>query len=202
MAEAGVQGPEWIFPAESTVNGLNGTLGEAQGAWEVTVRWAGEVYTLENVMPHTPSEHTVDGGHADLEVQYMLTSRSGGGTPKKLALAVMYLISLEAGGTAAEREGLSQLVAAMKGDAVGVRAAAKEALARVGRGGWWRYEGSLTTPPCTENVTWLVARSIRSAGAGEVGELSSMLGMSDRPTQPLGARVVSVVGVYDRASTV
>jgi carbonic anhydrase len=40
---------------------------------------------------------------------------------------------------------------------------------------FWTYQGSLTSPPCTEGIRWFVARQILFTG---VGQMRSILGAS------------------------
>ena len=56
---------------------------------------------------------------------------------------------------------------------------------------YYRYEGSLTTPPCSEGVRWLVLKQPVSASAAQIQQLMKVLGHpNNRPVQPIGARVV------------
>lgn len=54
----------------------------------------------------------------------------------------------------------------------------------------FRYEGSLTTPPCTEGVRWHVARHRVTASAQQIAALHNIMGDNARPTQPLYGRVL------------
>jgi carbonic anhydrase len=56
---------------------------------------------------------------------------------------------------------------------------------------YYRYEGSLTTPPCSEGVRWLVLKQTVAASAAQIARLATALGHpNNRPVQPIGARVV------------
>jgi carbonic anhydrase len=56
--------------------------------------------------------------------------------------------------------------------------------------GYYTFEGSLTTPPCSENVTWFVLKQPFHVSAGEIAEFSKLYRQDARPTQPLYGRVV------------
>jgi carbonic anhydrase len=50
--------------------------------------------------------------------------------------------------------------------------------------------GSLTTPPCSEDVTWFVLKHPVSVSATEIEQFSKLYRNDARPTQPLYGRVV------------
>ncbi|KAF8041888.1 hypothetical protein BT93_A0478 [Corymbia citriodora subsp. variegata] len=66
---------------------------------------------------------------------------------------------------------------------------------------YYRYAGSLTTPPCTENVTWNVLGKVRSISKEQVKALKAPLPADDktncRPLQPLNGRRIEL---YDELS--
>jgi carbonic anhydrase len=56
--------------------------------------------------------------------------------------------------------------------------------------GYYTFEGSLTTPPCSEDVTWFVLKRPVPISADEVAEFAKLYPRDARPTQPLYGRVV------------
>jgi len=56
--------------------------------------------------------------------------------------------------------------------------------------GYYIFPGSLTTPPCSENVTWFVLRHPATVSAEEIQRFSQLYRDDARPTQPLYDRVV------------
>jgi carbonic anhydrase len=56
--------------------------------------------------------------------------------------------------------------------------------------GYYTFPGSLTTPPCTENVTWFVLKHPVTISAAEIEQFSKSYRHDARPTQPLYDRVV------------
>lgn len=56
--------------------------------------------------------------------------------------------------------------------------------------GYYRYEGSLTAPPCTEGVLWLVMKQPLEVSAVQLAALHRLFPDNARPTQPLRGRQV------------
>ena len=56
--------------------------------------------------------------------------------------------------------------------------------------GYYTFSGSLTTPPCSENVTWFVLKHTVAITAEEIEQFSKLYRHDARPTQPLYDRVV------------
>jgi carbonic anhydrase len=58
----------------------------------------------------------------------------------------------------------------------------------------YRYNGSLTTPPCTEGITWIVFVTPITLGADQVQALLATTQQpSNRPLQPLNGRRIEQV---------
>jgi carbonic anhydrase len=56
--------------------------------------------------------------------------------------------------------------------------------------GYYTFSGSLTTPPCSENVTWFVLKHPVAVTAEEIEQFTKLYRHDARPTQPLYDRVV------------
>ena len=56
--------------------------------------------------------------------------------------------------------------------------------------GYYRYEGSVTAPPCTEGVTWYVMKTPMEVSANEIAAFTKLYPHDVRPVQPLNGRVV------------
>ncbi len=55
---------------------------------------------------------------------------------------------------------------------------------------YFTFMGSLTTPPCTEGVLWLVMKTPMPASPAQMALFSRLYPLNARPTQPGGGRVI------------
>ena len=140
----------------------------------------GTRYGLAQFHFHHRSEHTVDGADSPLELHLVHASADG-------ALAVVGVF-LEEGGA---NEALAPVFRQMPGQAGPaalvegtVDAAALLPRART----TWRYPGSLTTPPCSEGVSWLVMTEPVTASREQIESFSALFPVNNRPVQPLNGR--------------
>jgi carbonic anhydrase len=54
--------------------------------------------------------------------------------------------------------------------------------------GYYTYSGSLTTPPCTEDVTWFVLMNPVQVSADQIARFGRLYPMNARPVQPINDR--------------
>ena len=63
---------------------------------------------------------------------------------------------------------------------------------------YYTYQGSLTTPPCTETVTWFVLREYAQLSSEQFDAFRHILGNNFRPLQKRNGRAIrSTVGEDD-----
>lgn len=53
---------------------------------------------------------------------------------------------------------------------------------------YWRYDGSLTTPPCSEAVKWHVMQTPVEVSAAQLTAYAAIFHGNERPVQPLTVR--------------
>ena len=56
----------------------------------------------------------------------------------------------------------------------------------------YRYEGSLTTPPCTEGVHWFLMTAPVELSTAQIAKITAAYDGNFRPVQPLNGREVDV----------
>jgi carbonic anhydrase len=142
----------------------------------------GHVYALVQIHFHHPSEHTIDGQRWPVELHLVHRDSAG-------KLAVLALFAHEG----AKSEWLAPLFAQLPAPDgqprdYGVTRTAAALLPSLRS--FLHYTGSLTAPPCTEGVEWLVLRTPITLDALQISTLSRRLPDNHRPLQPLGERVV------------
>jgi carbonic anhydrase len=55
---------------------------------------------------------------------------------------------------------------------------------------YYSFAGSLTTPPCSEEVSWFVLKTPTQVSAEQIARFGRVYAMNARPVQPLNGRVV------------
>ncbi len=135
----------------------------------------GRRYALSQFHFHAPSEHTIDGRHLPFEMH--LVHRTEQGELLVIALlfdhgerneflATLWGILPSVGKTVETQEQINpgQIVPLMSG--------------------YFFYNGSLTTPPYTENVKWILIDELLSISEDQVRVYSAIFGKpTNRPTQ-------------------
>lgn len=140
-------------------------------------------YKLAQFHFHAHSEHALDGVTQPLELHLVHESATG-------ALAVLGVLVKEG----AENTALADVFAhlpAQEGPVETISGVTLDAAAMLPAHAWtYRYDGSLTTPPCTEGVKWAVFSETIEASAAQIARFTAIYSNNARPPQALGTRVV------------
>lgn len=144
----------------------------------------GRRFPLTQFHFHAPSEHTVEGVGAAMELHLVHVAEDG-------AIAVLGVLMEVAEQGSAFPPVLGELP-----PAGGSRVAAPLDLRVVLPGdlAQFRYTGSLTTPPCTEGVAWTVLRHPVPVHRDEVDRYLTRFPHTNRPTQSANGRPVVLAG--------
>ena len=146
------------------------------------IHYNGISYNLLQFHFHAPSEHTIDGEATPMEIHFVHQDPNSG------ALAVVGVML-----TASEDE--NEAYAAVfdhlpeevgEPEAMG-EPLALETLLPEARA-FYTYQGSLTTPPCSEIVRWLLLDSPVALSQGQIDAFTAIFDGNARPIQPRGKR--------------
>ncbi len=149
-----------------------------EGSW---IQVGGTTYRLLQFHFHTPSEHTVDGKFAELELHLVHESADG-------TLAVIGVL-IESGATNAAFAPFWDLMPAVSGESVQIEEVVLNAYDLLPEAKHtYRYIGSLTTPPCSEGVKWLVLTTPIQLSPAQIAAFRAIFNRNNRPVQPLNAR--------------
>ncbi|HEY9647259.1 MAG TPA: carbonic anhydrase family protein [Chroococcidiopsis sp.] len=150
-----------------------------------TLRLDDQDYELLQFHFHEPSEHTVDQRPYAMEMHLVHKNQQTGN------LAVVGVLIKEG----AQHPALDKIWQHMPRKAtpettvpqVSVNAAQ---LLPAQKAHYYRYHGSLTTPPCSEVVNWIVLAQPIEASSQQIAQFKTAVGDNARPTQPLHRRVL------------
>ncbi len=143
------------------------------------------VFSLEQFHVHIPSEHTIDGKHADAEIHFVHKSSEG----KVAVVGVM----VQAGSKNPVNTPLHNIIPQHAGESVAVDEVTRDPMELIPKDhSYFRYMGSFTTPPCTEGVEWIVMKTPVSAKPEVLEQFRKVIGGNNRPVQGLFGRKILV----------
>jgi carbonic anhydrase len=153
---------------------------------------AKDTYSLKQFHFHTPSENKVDGKSFPMEAHFVHQSAQG-------AFAVVAVFFKEG----AKNDSLQKLIdhfPANKGEKTAVEGAIDLSLHVPPKADTFHFLGSFTTPPCTENVEWIVYKDPKTASKEQLAAFATKLTNNNRPTQDFRSRPLSVSQLQRGAS--
>ena len=144
----------------------------------------GKPYQLLQFHFHAPSEHTVNGNFYDMEMHLVHKNEESElavvgvmmkkGQESKLIQVLWDNIDPEVG-----KENVVEGIAV---NATGLLPKDMSA---------YHYFGSLTTPPCSQNVNWTVLKTPIEASEAQIEKFKTIMGVgNNRPVQPINYRFV------------
>ena len=171
----------------------NGHTVEVASTNENWIEVGGARYELTQFHYHTPGEHTVAGRPFDMEIHLVHRNDEG-------SLAVVGVL-VRRGREHPVLDALAEHLPKPRESLVieGQKVAASELLPEASR--IFRYEGSLTTPPCSEGVRWYVFETHIEISDAGLAAFEAVLGKNNRPVQPLNGRELLVDRCRSRSQT-
>ncbi len=168
--------------SKSVINNGHTVQVNIKGGDTLTIN--GEAYELKQFHFHTPSENHVNGKSFPLEAHFVHASKDG----KLAVIAVMF----EEG---TENPTLNKIVKSFPLEKN------KEAKLEFNKDyldvvmppkrDYYHFMGSLTTPPCSEQVNWFVLKQPQTASAEQIAAIHKEIGMdNNRPVQATNGRSI------------
>ena len=145
------------------------------------ITYGGIRYELQQFHFHSPSEHTIDGKAAPMEAHFVHRSADG-----KLAVVGILLKQ----GTAASPFAPVLTALPSSGEKRMVEVDLPALLPKSTR--HFAYQGSLTTPPCSEDVQWIVMLGEDAVSKPEITSFRAKYPHNARPVQPPKGRTVEI----------
>ncbi len=146
----------------------------------------GRRFHLQQFHFHRPSEERIDGRQSDMAAHLVHQDAEGRlaivavllerGSAQPVVQTVWNNLPLEKGQEQPAQVGidLNQLLPAERG--------------------YFTYMGSMTTPPCSEGVLWMVMKQPVPISAGQLSIFARLYPMNARPVQPAAGRIIKESG--------
>lgn len=181
-AEAGQLAPLGIHYKVSLIEMVNnGHTVQANYGKGSYITLGADRYDLLQFHFHTPSEHRIAGRSFPMEIHFVHRNERG-------QLAVIGVLATFGDYNLAAREIWDRLPARPHTKSADTRALinARDLLPENTK--YFRYDGSLTTPPCSEKVNWLVLQEPVRFSSGQIAKLHRIIGRNARPAQARNSR--------------
>jgi carbonic anhydrase len=143
----------------------------------------GAQYYLQQLHFHTPSEHTLSGKHTPMEIHFVHGDSNGhlavvglfiDEGPENEAISSAWSFAPKYRGKTEKIEKTFPLTSLLPHNLNGIR-----------------YRGSLTTPPTTEGVVWIILGGHGTAGGSQIQWFTALIGRNARPVQPRNGRILT-----------
>jgi Carbonic anhydrase len=142
----------------------------------------GTRYELVQFHFHKPSEEKIDGKAHAMVVHLVHKGADG----KLAVVAVM----LDKGAANSTISMIWRNLPKEKEKETSVKATIDAATLLPGDKGYYTFQGSLTTPPCSEEVRWFVLKTPVNISESEITAFGKLYPMNARPTQPRNGRAI------------
>lgn len=138
-------------------------------------------YNLLQMHFHTPSEFWIQGKQFPMEAHFVHRSEKG----SLLVFGVMF------------EEGEKNAVIQSIWDQMPQKICDKDHIEHIdiaplvaNTTGYYQLDGSLTTPPCSEGVTWIISKTTIQASKEQFSTFTQLIGTNNRPLQQLNHRLI------------
>ena len=142
----------------------------------------GQRFELIQFHFHRPSEERIDGKAFDMVAHLVHKNLEG-------RLAVVAVL-LEKGSAQPVVQSVWNNLPLEKGDEIAARAPIDLSRLLPAERGYFTYMGSLTTPPCSEGVLWMVMKQPVPISGEQIGIFARLYPMNARPIQQASGRLI------------
>jgi carbonic anhydrase len=170
----------WARRADTIVN--NGHTIQLNVADGSKLTAPGGEFKLVQFHFHRPSEHQINGKTYPMEAHFVHANAAGD-------LAVVGVL-MEIGKANLVFNKIVSTMPAKEGPAMKADSAINPNGMLPAKLTYYRYSGSLTTPPCSETVDWLLLTEPIRVGAEDVAAFAKLYALNARPVQKANRRFV------------
>jgi carbonic anhydrase len=177
--------PELRFAYQSVPLNIvnNGHTIQVNYAPGSTLTVGNKTYTLKQFHFHHPSEESINGRPFDMVAHLVHDDGSG-------HLAVVAVL-FQAGPSNALLDAVWSNIPTQTGKAQNVPSVSLNVQDLLPRDrGYYTFAGSLTTPPCSEGVTWFVLKNQATLSQAQLAAFAKLYPHNARPIQPANGREV------------
>lgn len=176
------------FDADLTHNGHTLQVSPRSGAKAGGITLGDKFFDFRQFHFHHPSEHALAGNRWPLELHLVHQQAAGAGGEASLAvIGILFR-------PGRENDALGKLLRTIP--RAGQQRPLPEPVDLTGflpaNAATFFYQGSLTTPPCSEIVSWIVFRDPIEAGIGQIESMKRAFPANARPLQPISGRPVGL----------
>ena len=148
-----------------------------------SIKYKNDIYYLKQIHFHEPAEHKINGLIYPIEMHLVHQSKSGRYT-------VLGILG-EEGAESDLFEFFQSFLPLENGETKDIDEQIDLSYLQLDKKSYYTYKGSLTTPPCTESVHWVVFKEPFILSVEEVLTIKSNMPINNyRNEQPLNGRVV------------
>lgn len=150
----------------------------------VSINGEGEEYELLQFHFHTPSEHTLSRRAAAMELHFVHRNEEG-----KLAVVG---VMMEKGKAHPSIDTIWEHIPGA-GETNAVQGLTMNVASLLPNGStYYSYSGSLTTPPCSEGVSWNVLAKPIQVSEEQIAAFEQLYQVNARPIQPTNGRIIEL----------
>jgi carbonic anhydrase len=167
-------------PLKLTNNGHSVQVTPAMGS---NIVLEGNSFRLLQFHFHAKSEHSIDGKFSPLEIHFVHADSNG-------KPAVVIAVLVREGKHSSALDAVFSHLPRQTDHTIETAGTVDPSIFLPSVRGYFAYNGSLTTPPCSEGIKWLVLKNSIEMDQAQISSFTKISGFdhTSRPPQPIGTR--------------